>query len=264
MSALKNNSIFYYGISVTDENNMIDLIVSGLPVSIEIPVASYTPKEFEAILNELFSDVYSVGAIEITFDRETKSLVFDPQLEEIYFKFLTGPNNAKSAHELLGFTKTDIDVLSPTSSYFDICKEYITQFPIQSYLPTNKNRKARDGVVNKTASGAQEVIKFGYDRYMEGEMLFITNIDQRESDAIRHNENGVDDYISLVEWLTDKKKVEFMENVNNRNIYQILFLDSTEQASTGLDYKLIEMYDRGLPFYYRSGTLKFLLVDGAF
>ncbi len=229
MSALKNNSVFYYGISVTDDNNMIDLTVSGQPVSIEIPIGSYTPKDFELKLNQLFGEIYTVGAVTINFDRETKSLVFDPLLEEIYFKFLTGPNNAKSAHELLGFTKTDIDVLSPTSSYFDICKEYITQFPIQSYLPTNKNRKARDGVVNKTASGEQEVIKFGHDRYMEGEMLFITNIDQRESDAIRHNENGVNGYISFIEWLTDKKKVEFMENINDRSIYETFILESTEQ-----------------------------------
>ena len=60
---------------------------------------------------------------------------------------------------------------------------------------------------------------------------------------------------------TEKAPIEFIKNENDPSTFQTLVLESTPTDQKGLDYDLIEMYDRGLAQYYRSGVLKFRLTS---
>ena len=51
-----------------------------------------------------------------------------------------------------------------------------------------------------------------------------------------------------------------MKDENKPSEFMILELESTPSDSKGLDYDLLEMYDRGLAYYYRIGVLKFKLL----
>lgn len=96
---------------------------------------------------------------------------------------------------------------------------------------------------------------------MSCEILFITNLRQDTGSIIESDDTAVESYISFIEWATDKGKIEFMPDRSDVSVYQDFILESTESSGDGLDYELNELYDRGLANYYRSGALKFRLLE---
>jgi hypothetical protein len=52
-----------------------------------------------------------------------------------------------------------------------------------------------------------------------------------------------------------------MENENDVSTFQVFILESTEADSKGLDFDIVELYDRGLAEYFKSGVLKFRLLE---
>jgi len=51
-----------------------------------------------------------------------------------------------------------------------------------------------------------------------------------------------------------------MENEADTSVFESFILESTPADAKGLDFELIETYDRGLAYYYESGRLKFRLI----
>ena len=257
--ALEKHSKIYYDFQITADNKYLDLSDSQDLYAIELNVGSYTPTELakhvQSKINEVASDEFTV-----TFNRADR--MFTITSEDVFeMLFATGSNASRSCAFVLGFPAEDQLGGDNYTSYYSAGKVYSTQFYIQSYKPTKQNRKAIDGVVNKSASGKVEVVKYGNERFLDGEFLFITDIVQMEPSIIRSNPNGVQDYLSLIEWLVEKSPVEIMIDESKPEEFQTFILESTEQDSKGLDYELIELYDRGLPLYYRSGKLKFKLME---
>lgn len=259
MSALENHSKFYYGWQITNSNKYIDFNDGSGVKTATLKVGYYSSSELMIEIKKKMDALSSLD-FSITFNRTTRK--FTISSGSIFsLLFSTGPNAAQSTSILLGYTATDKTSSSSYLSESVSGYEYKTQFYIQSYKDTSTNRKAIDGTVNKSASGAIEVIKFGNERFMEGEFLFITNIIQESISIIRTNQQGREDFIQFIEWCTEKAPVEFMKIENDPSTYQQFVLESTPSDSKGLDYDLIEMYDRGLAYYYRSGTLKFRLIS---
>jgi hypothetical protein len=257
--ALSTHSKFYYGYKITTANRFLDF-QEGLNVRVAtITVGSYTGStlaiEITKQLNAVGTNDYSCS-----YDRVTRKFTISADAN---FDLLTqsGNNFGQAVWPMIGFNAPDktgtltylADVLSG--------KEYSTQFYIQSYKPTSLNRKAIDGVINKSASGVIEVVKFGNERFMSGELNFITNIIQAQGSIIRTNPDGVANFIEFIEWCTEKGPVEFMPNEADVLTFQAFILESTEVDSKGLDYDLVEIYDRGLAGYFRSGNLKFKLIS---
>ena len=196
----------------------------------------------------------------VTVNRSTRKIVIT---STVVFSLLsnTGPTAGANAYTVLGFsTAVDKTGLMSYQGDFSIGFVYNTQFFLQGYKDPSTNRKAIDGVVNRSASGVTEVIKFGNERFMECDVNFITDLIQQQGSIVRTNESGVASFISLMEWLTDKAPVEFMFNENKPDLFQEFELESTPQSSNGLDYDLTELYDRGLSDYFNSGRLKFKLI----
>ena len=96
---------------------------------------------------------------------------------------------------------------------------------------------------------------------MQCEVMFITNILQETDSILRSNDQAVEDFIQFIEWCIDKGTVEFMPDENDVSTFEVLLLEATEKSADGLDYELIELYDRDLPEYFRSGNLKFKLIE---
>ena len=259
MSALENHSKFYYGWQITTQNRYVDFD-DGTGVKTAILKQGYYSSSDLILEVKKKMDALSSLDFTITFDRTTRKFTIS-STSSFSLLFSTGPNAAQSTASLLGYTATD---KTSSSSYLAenvSGLEYKTQFYIQSYKDTSTNRKAIDGTVNKSASGAIEVIKFGNERFMEGEFLFITNIIQESISIIRTNNQGREDFIQFIEWCTEKAPIEFIKNENDPSTFQTFVLESTPTDQKGLDYDLIEMYDRGLAQYYRSGVLKFRLTS---
>ena len=259
MSALENHSKFYYGWQITNQNKYIDFNDGAGVKTATLKVGYYSSTDLMIEIKKKM-DALSTLDFTVSFNRTNRKFTIS-STSSFSLLFSTGPNAAQSAAILLGYTATDKTSASSYLAENVSGYEYETQFYIQSYKDTSTNRKAIDGTVNKSASGAIEVIKFGNERFMEGEFLFITNIIQESISIIRTNSQGREDFIQFIEWCTEKAPIEFIKNENDPSTFQTLVLESTPSDSKGLDYDLIEMYDRGLAQYYRSGVLKFRLIS---
>ncbi len=257
MSALEKHSKFYYGWQVTTQNRNIDFN-DGSIKSVTIKTGYYTSSDLAVEIKKKMDAASSLD-FTVTFNRSTRKFTISSG-STFSLLFGTGPNTSQNMSSVLGYTNTDKIAASSYLAESASGYEYATQFYIQSYKDTSTNRKAVDGVVNEASNGAIEVVKFGHKRFMEGEFLFITNIPQNEVSIVRSNFSGREDFIHFIEWCTEKAPIEFMKIESDVETYQEFILESTPTDSKGLDYDLIEMYDRGLAQYYRSGVLKFRLI----
>jgi hypothetical protein len=254
--ALSTYSKFYYGLTVTAANEFLDFQEGILEFTARIQLGSYTGSGLAVEIKKQM-DAAGFNTYTVDYDRITRVFTISSTGA---FDLLcsTGPHAGQSAFSLIGFDQsTDKTGLLTYVGDVATGKVYTTQFIIQSYKPTANNRKAIDGVVNESSSGVIEVVKFGNKLFMAGELLFITNICQRPGSIIRTNMDGVADFINFIAYCTEKGPVEFMPDESKLTEYETFILESTEQDSKGLDYELIELYDRGLAGYYRSGVLTF-------
>ena len=257
--ALKTYSKFYYGWQITDANRYIDFFDGTANRTATLTIGYYSAIE---LVNEVKKQMDSVSTLvfAVAFDRVTRKFTI-ASTANFTLQITTGLNVLQSTYGLLGYVGADksgsTGYVADTVSGF----EFKPQLRLQSYRPTNQNRSAIDGVINKSASGKIEVIKFGDERFMQCEVMFITNILQETDSILRSNDQAVEDFIQFIEWCIDKGTVEFMPDENDVSTFEVLLLEATEKSADGLDYELIELYDRDLPEYFRSGNLKFKLIE---
>ncbi len=258
--AVNTHSLIYYGLEVTELNRYIDVTNGTTTKVAKLSLGGYTPNELLTELSLQLNKAYP-SEYNFTFDRTTKLFNFKSSVP-LTIKFNTGVNSTQSVASLLGFTNASDIVFNSTgiNSSISSVKEYRTQFYVQSYLDPKHNKKAVDGQINKSASGKVEVVKFGNERFMECEFKFITDIIQIEGSVVRNTAN-VQGFIDLMEWLTEKRNIEFMLDESKPNEYKTYMLESTPKDQKGLDYELDEMYDQELALYYKSGVLKFKLME---
>lgn len=257
--ALSTKSKFYYGWEVTSSNRYIDFYDGTSTLQAVLTLGTYTTTELAA---EVALQLNTLAAITFTVSLNRSNRRFTiASGSNFSLLFSTGSQAGQSAASLLGFAASDFTSASTYTSSSNTGYEYTPQFYLQSYKPTDNNRKAIDAVVNKSASGVIEVIKFGNERFMSCEILFITNLRQDTGSIIESDDTAVESYISFIEWATDRGKIEFMPDRSDVSVYQDFILESTESSGDGLDYELNELYDRGLANYYRSGALKFRLLE---
>jgi acylphosphatase len=258
IGALTTHSTFAYGWQITTTNRYIDFN-DGTTKTVALDIGSYTSIQLAQEIERQLDGASSLD-FTVTFDRVAKKFTIAAN-STFSLLFLTGVNNSQSPYELLGYTQTD---KTGSSSYLAESTSgiyYSTQFILQSYKDTSTNRRAIDGVVNKSANGTVEVIKFGNERMMECEFNFITNLQQEQGSIIRENLTGLEEFTQMMEWLTEKYPVEFMKDESVLTTYEAFILESTESDQNGLNYDLIELYDRGLSYYFRSGILKFKRIE---
>lgn len=256
--SLATHSKFYFGWEVTQQSKYIDFNDGSDKVA-ELKIGKYSTSQLATEIKKKM-DAVSTLDFTVSFDRTTRKFTIS-STSNFNLLVTSGVNVGQSAYSVIGFTGPDKTGASSYLADNISGYEYSTQFFLQSYKDPSTNRKAIDGTINKSSSGQIEVIKFGNERFMECELNFITNLIQESGSIVRSNESGIEDYIRFIEWCTEKAHIEFMKNEDDVASYNEYILESTDSDSKGLDYDLIETYDKGLPFYYRSGKLKFRLIS---
>jgi hypothetical protein len=253
-------SIFYYGLKIDSLNRVIDFKEGIIVRKAIIPIGSYTGIK---LANEIKKSMDAVGdnVYTVTFNRVNRKLTIS---STVVFQLLTfsGINIGTSAFATMGFnTLADKTGSIAYDSDVAIGYAYTTQFPLQSHKPTKNNRKAIDGQINKSSSGVIEVVKFGNERFLSFENAYITNNTFPPGSIILNNPTGVEEFIQFMEWATEKYLLEIMIDSEKPNEFQTFILESTETDPKGLDFELVELYDRGYPDCFRSGVLKFRLME---
>lgn len=258
--ALSTYSKFYYGLTITEDNCKIDFKEGATKKVATLTAGNYTfaklAIEIARALNVAGTQVYSVSV-----NRTNRKITISAATNFSLLTF-TGDYLVVTAFNLLGFDMTaDYAGSNSYTSATGAGFEYAVQFPMQSYIPTTSHQSARDGAVKESTSGVIEAVKFGTKKRMVCEVLFITDILQPGNTPIRSNPSGYEEMVSFLEFAVSKAPVEFIIDDNKPSEFQIFILESTEQDQNGLGFKLIEEYDKGLPGYYRTGNLTWILQE---
>ena len=258
--ALRTHSKFYYGIAINEFNAYLEFQDAADPVKVALQEKEYSLagilEEVLATLNRLGTQVYT-GSI----SRVTRQITISAP-GEFTLKTFSGTAKDVSVYSMLGFSlDADYEGSNSYTSDFGVGFEYSPQFPLQSYLDPKHNIKAIEGVTKKSTSGVIEAIRYGTESKVEFDIMFITNVSQDGSTPIRSNDSGVEDAAHFLKYATAKNPVEFMPDENASEEFMVLILESSEADTTGLGFSLIEEYDQGLPEYYRSGKLVWVLQE---
>lgn len=257
--ALKNHSVFYYGHKIDSNNNLIPF-KDGVSVEkvAELPVGSYTLTKFVQVIVAALNAASSLdwtGSV----DRATRIVTLTSS-GPASLLFATGSTALNSPYLLLGFSASDL--INQTSFVGSSASgsEYRPQFPIQDYLGKDKNKKLVNAVVTKSASGdAVSVQSFGVDRYIRGNIKFITN--EPTAGILRNNPNAVEEVQNFMDYIIEKNPIEFMENENDVNTFDRVYLENTADGMGGTSYELVEYFDRSLPGYFETGALTFRIIN---
>lgn len=257
--ALKVHSVFFYGHKVDENNNLINFKEGAGPEkTAEIPVGSYTMTKF---LDVVTASLNAASSLDWTYsvDRTTRIVTFTSS-GPASLLFGTGSVYLNSPATLLGFPQTDILNATSFVGSSGTGYEYRPQFPLQSYVPKNQNKKLVNAVVSKSASGdAVSVQSFGIDRLIKGNIRFITN--QPTDGVLRNNPNAVEDAQAFMDYIVEKNPIEFMEDENEPDTFDRVYLESAGMGGDGTSYELIEYVDRNLPEFFETGLLTFKVIN---
>jgi len=253
---IETKSAFLYGLTVDEQNYFLNFDEGSGELSAEVAIGDYTP---ETLANAVASAMSSAGSQEYscTYNRSTRLLTIfadDP------FTLLceTGSAFALSIFSLLGFdTDDDLTGFATYTAQNQSGKVYYPQIPLQKYTPFSHWLVPSSAKANVSASGEKvEVISFGEQRFMEFDLMYITDKNLSGS-PIEYNSSGVADYLEFIEYAVTKSILQFIPDRDNFAVYDDCILESTPQSREGTAYKLEEMYSRKITGYYETGTLKF-------
>lgn len=248
------HSKFYYGFTVTAENQNLDFNEGGSELTAVLNIGTYTLTQFALEIARAFNTAgdrtyttsvnRSIRAIMISADGTFSLLVS------------SGSHIGTTGYTLSGFTGADL-TSGTTFTGVSAGIEYSTQYKVQSYTAPEDFKDVTYGSVNLAASGDVEVVTFGDLRYMEADLQYVNDYDHGDFNLIRSHTDGIEQLRALMDYLTTLAPVEFMPDENDANTFISVRLEKTTDDPKGLKYKLKEQYTRNLPGYWNTGVLTF-------
>lgn len=257
--AIGTFSKFYFGTEITLKDSKIDIDEGSgeLTGTLDLGVYSLTAlaAELQQVLNAIGTDTYTV-----TFNRDTR--IYDIVSTGTFSILIdTGTNSSAGAYPVFGFTGS-VDLSSAASHTGDsgAGSEYVTQFPPQNFVAPDFRKEKGDASVNQTASGVVEVISFGDIRFIEMDLLFITDI-KMDGKVIGNNPTGVQDAIDFLTFAIKRGAIEFMPDRDTTSTFFQVILDKTPEDGKATKFKLKEETGKNLPGIFRTGKLDFRIVE---
>ena len=257
--AIGTFSKFYFGTEITLTDSKIDIDEGSgeLTGTLDLGIYSLTAlaAELQQVLNAIGTDTYTV-----TFNRDTR--IYDIVSTGTFSILIdTGTNSSAGAYPVFGFTGS-VDLSSAASHTGDSSagSEYVTQFPPQNFVAPDFRKEKGDASVNQTASGVVEVISFGDIRFIEMDLLFITDI-KMDGKVIGNNPTGVQDAIDFLTFAIKRGAIEFMPDRDTTSTFFQVILDKTSEDGKATKFKLKEETGKNLPGIYKTGKLDFRIVE---
>lgn len=257
--ALASHSVFFYGHKIDENNNLINFKEGAGPEkTASVPVGSYTLTKFVDVVVAALNAASSLDWTG-TLDRSTRILTLVSS-GSASLLFSTGANALNSPASLMGFPATDILASTSFVGSFGSGSEFRPQFPLQSYIGKNKNKKLVNAVVTKSASGDNvSVQSFGTERLIKFNIRYITN--QPTDGKLRNNPNAIAEAQTFMDYVVEKNPIEFMEDENAPEVFDRVYFETGGIGGDGTSYELVEYVDRNLPEFYETGLLTFKVIN---
>jgi hypothetical protein len=254
---IKTYSAFTYGHTVTDDNKFINFNEGSGELLAELDIGSYTLDAYKDEIARAMNDVIgSTVTYTVTLDRSTRRLTINGDAS---FDLLvsSGSNLGADAFSLMGFTGADLTGLSSYEGDSASGFYFEPQFMLQNYVDFEDNIKTTAASVNESASGNVEVVSYGTVNYMECNITLQTNIAQAEGSYLKNDPQGYDNLRAFLKYLITKAPVEFIPDIDTPTNFKDCLLESSKDASNGVNIKIKELYTKGFAEYYESGLLTF-------
>ncbi len=251
-------SKFNFGFTIDTTNSIGDFSEGGSALTATLDAQGYTLGEIcmalAAALNLSGANTYTV-----TVSRTTHRVTIAANHN---FELLlnTGDHSLVSFWELLGFSlAADLTGAATYTGTSQAGQIYYPQFLLQSYVPSNLNQQSLEPMVNRTASGRTELIRFGIDEFIEFELKFITDL-AMDGLIIKNNPGGVAAAQAFLEDITTKSRFEFVPDVAHPSTFEKVVLESMQSAKDGSGFKLKELYMQNLPGIFETGIMTLRVV----
>lgn len=256
--SLTTHSKWYYGHEITTLNRKIPFNEGASELNATLTVGSYTLTEFAT---EVGRAMTAAGGQTYTasLNRTTRIITISATSN---FQLLTtsGTTIGADCYSLIGFSGANKTGTNTYTGSVASGSEYSTQFICQDYVSNEDFQGAADAVVNRSASGKVEVVKFGSEEFIELSLKYVTSLTMPSGAPIRNSTTGHADLRSFMQYLITKNRCEFMPDEDTPSTFESVILEKTPEGDKGTAYKLKEMYGKGLPGFYETGVLKFRVV----
>jgi hypothetical protein len=250
--SLQTFSVFYFGHTITRNNNALDFSEGGPEIQATLNVGDYSLTEFvteiKRAMDAVGGQVYTVSV-----NRTTRKITISATAT---FSLLagTGTRIGTGVWSLIGYTSTDKTgtntYLTQNGSGF----EYLPQSLLEEHIASSNFVEKNQAVVNESASGIVQVIQFGTTRYVNLNIKYSNDYTSNYcQSSIETQVNGVLNIQTFMEYLITKAKFEFMPDRNNRTSFDKVLLDRTEKSKNGTAFTLQELKDA--PGYFETGRM---------
>lgn len=249
--ALTQKSLFLYGLQVTANNSSIDfkVAIGGPVLQATVPVGFYSLGDLLDAVVVAMASVVTGGSFTATTDRSFSSgtqnrTTIATSGSYLSLLFASGSRTASTIAPLLGFPIVD---QTGALSYTGTSSAGTLLQPTwwgKNYRDPNMLR-TNFGSLNISANGTKEAITYQIQQF------FQVQFDYEPFTAIQ---NG---WTPFLTWAIQQQPLEFTPQITQPNVVYDCTLETTDAASDGLGYELIEMVSEGLPFLYSTGMLKF-------
>lgn len=257
--SLTTFSAFYYDHNVDSLQSSLDFSEGGPELQASLNIGDYTLTE---LLTEVKQQMDNVGGQDyiVQVDRFTRIVTISaPGNFELLVD--SGTRGDSSVFTLLGFTGSDRTGANSYTGNLPCGEAYFPQFILQDHIATANYREFIDPAVSISSAGEVEVVRFGDQRFLQCNIRFATDIPQPGAGPIENNPSGVADLRQFMEFITEKRKIEYMADRSNPETFEKLRLEATPEGDSGTSFRLKELYNQGAPGYFDTGVLRFRKVN---
>ena len=248
--ALKNRSLFLYGIEVTESNSSMDFraVIAGPEIRATLSLGFYSLTSLLQEVARVMTVADPTRTYTATADRTAggglqnrTTITTDGTFLTLLFG--TGTRAATSIGPLLGYTATDkVGALFYVGS-FTTGTTLSPDLVGYNYLSNDFNKQVQ-GVQNLSASGEIEAVVFQVMPFWQVQFKY-----EIESKVVL-------EWTPLIDWMIQKKLLEFTPDVTAPTVFFEGTLDKSAADSKGMGHKWSEMLP-DFPFQYDSGLLIF-------
>ena len=246
---LGTRSKFYYGHNVTENNYYMNFSESSVEKTAQLDLGDYTATDFAT---ELAKQMNAVGGqtYTVVFSRTTRKITISAS--SAFDLNITSGSAGSSIYSLAGFSGSDVTGLTSYTGNLVSGSEFKPQFWLQKYIDFDDNQSAAFSSIAKSASGNVESYSFGSEKLAEFNILLQTAISQGSGNPIENDASGVTNLRVFMEYITKKRRFEFMKDRDTESSFKKVILESTSKSKDGVAFKLD---DTKLPNYFTVGKL---------
>jgi hypothetical protein len=248
--ALTANSLFLYGLQVTESNRSIDFkAASGGPeLQATLTLGYYSLTGLLAEVKRAMEEADPANTYTASADRTISSgtqnrVTILTSGSFLSLLFASGTRAASTVAPLLGYTSTDKTGATTYTGSSSAGTVLVSTLVGYNYLPPDMKRKVF-GSLNVSATGEKEAIVFQLQQFFQVQFKYEPQATVLLS------------WAPLIEWMIQQRPLEFTPEITSPSTFIECTLESTSADSKGLAHDWKEMLPN-FPFLYDTGVLKF-------